>query len=124
MVVSGAEIDLRIATTPTMHGESAAVRLLRKGSGLVTLDDLGLSARDEAVLRDAESRMQALLQRPDLRTQAISILDIKNLGYELGRRLAAENFADQPTQIDYSTLKSKLCTPGLKSGGLSRTISA
>jgi general secretion pathway protein E len=53
MVVSGAEIDLRIATTPTMHGESAAVRLLRKGSGLVTLDDLGLSARDEAVLRDA-----------------------------------------------------------------------
>jgi SAM-dependent methyltransferase len=64
----------------------------------------------DAVLRDVESRMRALLERPDLRTQAISILDIKNLGYELGRRLAAENFADRPTQIDYSTLKSKLCT--------------
>jgi general secretion pathway protein E len=36
-----------------MHGESAAVRLLRKGSGLVALDDIGLSTRDEAVLRDA-----------------------------------------------------------------------
>jgi general secretion pathway protein E len=53
IVVSGAEIDLRIATTPTMHGESAVIRLLRKGSGLVSLDDIGLSARDEAVLREA-----------------------------------------------------------------------
>jgi general secretion pathway protein E len=53
IVVSGAEIDLRIATTPTMHGESAVVRLLRKGSGVVALDHIGLSARDEEILRDA-----------------------------------------------------------------------
>jgi general secretion pathway protein E len=53
IVVSGAEIDLRIATAPTMHGESAVVRLLRKGSGVVALDHIGLSARDEEVLRDA-----------------------------------------------------------------------
>jgi general secretion pathway protein E len=49
--VAGAEIDLRIATMPTMHGESAVVRLLRKGAGLVALDKLGLSERDEAILR-------------------------------------------------------------------------
>ena len=51
--VSGAEIDLRIATTPTMHGESAVVRLLRKGSGVATLDQIGLLARDDAALRGA-----------------------------------------------------------------------
>jgi general secretion pathway protein E len=51
IVVGGAEIDLRIATMPTMHGESGVVRLLRKGAGLVALDKLGLSQRDEAVLR-------------------------------------------------------------------------
>ncbi len=34
IVVGGAEIDLRIATMPTMHGESGVVRLLRKGAGL------------------------------------------------------------------------------------------
>jgi general secretion pathway protein E len=51
--VGGAEIDLRVATMPTMHGESAVVRLLRKGSGFVGFDDLGLSARDEAILRAA-----------------------------------------------------------------------
>jgi len=51
IVVGGVEIDLRIATMPTMHGESGVVRLLRKGAGLVALDKLGLSARDEAILR-------------------------------------------------------------------------
>jgi general secretion pathway protein E len=53
IVVGGAEIDLRIATMPTMHGESAVVRLLRKSGGLVALDQVGLCARDEAILRAA-----------------------------------------------------------------------
>jgi general secretion pathway protein E len=50
--VGGAEVDLRIATMPTMHGEGGVVRLLRKGGGLVALDQLGLSQRDETVLRN------------------------------------------------------------------------
>jgi general secretion pathway protein E len=53
IVVGGAEIDLRIATTPTMHGESAVVRLLRRGSSFVTLDQIGLNARDDQLLRSA-----------------------------------------------------------------------
>ncbi len=53
IVVAGAEIDLRIATAPSMHGEGAVVRLLRKGSGFVSLDQVGLSARDGEILRDA-----------------------------------------------------------------------
>lgn len=51
ITVSGAEIDLRVATAPSMHGESAVVRLLRKGAGLVALGQIGLGARDEAILR-------------------------------------------------------------------------
>src|SRR3954471_897042 len=53
IVVGGAEVDLRMATMPTMHGESAVVRLLRKGSGFVALDQVGRSARDDAILRRA-----------------------------------------------------------------------
>ncbi|MCC8961269.1 type II/IV secretion system protein [Bradyrhizobium sp. Pear76] len=53
IVVGGSEIDLRVATMPTMYGECAVIRLLRKGAGLVSLDQVGLSARDEAVLRKA-----------------------------------------------------------------------
>ncbi len=53
IVMGGTEVDLRIATMPTMHGESAVIRLLRKGSGFVTLDQVGLAARDDAILRNA-----------------------------------------------------------------------
>lgn len=51
IVVNGAEIDLRVATMPTMYGESGVIRLLRKGAGVVALDKLGLSQRDETILR-------------------------------------------------------------------------
>ncbi len=53
IMVGGAEIDLRIATMPTAHGESAVVRLLRKGAGLVSLNQIGLLPRDDRTLRGA-----------------------------------------------------------------------
>jgi general secretion pathway protein E len=49
--VAGGEIDLRVATMPTTHGESAVVRLLRKGEGVVALDQLGFLSRDERIVR-------------------------------------------------------------------------
>jgi len=51
IVVGGAEIDLRVATMPTMYGEGAVIRLLRKGAGVVALNKIGLSSRDGEVLR-------------------------------------------------------------------------
>jgi general secretion pathway protein E len=39
----GREVDLRISTVPTVHGESMAIRLLDQGPGLVSMDQLGLS---------------------------------------------------------------------------------
>jgi general secretion pathway protein E len=51
IAVGGAEIDLRVATMPTLYGESGVIRLLRKGTGLVALDKIGLSKRDETILR-------------------------------------------------------------------------
>lgn len=49
--VGGAEIDLRVATMPTTHGESAVIRLLRKGDGVVALDQIGFLPRDERIVR-------------------------------------------------------------------------
>jgi len=51
VVINGAEIDLRVATMPTMHGESAVIRLLRKGAGFAALDQIGLLQRDETIIR-------------------------------------------------------------------------
>ena len=45
------EIDIRIATMPTQHGESVVVRLLPRDRGLLELSKIGLVGRDEATLR-------------------------------------------------------------------------
>jgi general secretion pathway protein E len=46
-----AEIDIRIATMPTQHGEGVVIRLLPRDRGLLELSKIGLVARDEAALR-------------------------------------------------------------------------
>jgi general secretion pathway protein E len=45
------ELDLRVSTVPTMHGESVVLRLLDHGGRPVTLEELGMSAD---VLRTVE----------------------------------------------------------------------
>lgn len=42
MSVDGRPIDFRIATIPTIYGERAALRLLDKGKGILTLEQLGM----------------------------------------------------------------------------------
>jgi general secretion pathway protein E len=49
--VGRSEIDVRVATMPTQHGESAVVRLLPRDRGLLELSKLGLGGRDDAVMR-------------------------------------------------------------------------
>ena len=48
--VGRTEIDIRVATMPTQHGESAVLRLLPRDRGLLELGKLGLSASDEVTL--------------------------------------------------------------------------
>jgi general secretion pathway protein E len=48
--VSRTEIDVRVATMPTQHGESAVIRLLPRDRGLLELGKLGLSGRDEGIM--------------------------------------------------------------------------
>src|ERR1700728_4662063 len=48
--VARSEIDIRVATMPTQHGEAAVIRLLPRDRGLLDIGKLGLSAADEAKL--------------------------------------------------------------------------
>lgn len=50
------EVDLRVSTLPTVHGEKVVMRLLKKTGGVPTLPELGLRGRalknlEEAILR-------------------------------------------------------------------------
>lgn len=44
------ELDVRVATMPTQHGESAVIRLLPRDRGLLEMSKLGLRTRDESAM--------------------------------------------------------------------------
>lgn len=56
--VLGREVDFRVATQPTIHGENIVMRLLDKAKSLVPLADLGFSEHNTTVLKK-------LLKRPE-----------------------------------------------------------
>lgn len=59
--VLGQDVDLRVATSPGLHGETLVIRLLTRRSGEVTLKDLGLSAADQSWLRTLIAAPHGLL---------------------------------------------------------------
>ena len=57
LTVDGRTIDIRVATLPTVHGESIVMRVLDKGRGMLDLERLGFEPDDLARLRSAISQM-------------------------------------------------------------------
>ncbi|MDX2072808.1 MAG: ATPase, T2SS/T4P/T4SS family [Alphaproteobacteria bacterium] len=57
-MVFGREVDFRVATQPTVHGENVVMRLLDKAKSLVPLEDLGFSEHNIKILK-------ILLKRPE-----------------------------------------------------------
>ncbi|RYY47360.1 MAG: type II secretion system protein GspE [Sphingomonadales bacterium] len=55
--IGGHDVDARVSTIPTQHGERVVMRLLEKGSLRLDLEALGMSARDREVFN-------RLLERP------------------------------------------------------------
>ena len=49
--VSGVDLDIRVATIPTQHGELAVLRLLAKNRGLLEISKLGMESADEAKIK-------------------------------------------------------------------------
>jgi general secretion pathway protein E len=55
--IGGHDVDARVSTIPTQHGERVVMRLLEKGSLRLDMEALGMSARDREVFN-------RLLERP------------------------------------------------------------
>ena len=51
--INGKHVDLRISTLPTVRGEKIVMRILDIGGSTNKVENIGLSARDEAVIRKA-----------------------------------------------------------------------
>jgi type IV pilus assembly protein PilB len=59
--VAGQDVDLRVSTMPTMHGETVVLRLLPKGANRIGLDELGFGDATIRALLDALERPQGLV---------------------------------------------------------------
>jgi type IV pilus assembly protein PilB len=57
LTVDGRNVDIRVATLPTVHGESVVMRVLDKGRGILDLEQLGFESEDVARLRTAISQL-------------------------------------------------------------------
>ncbi len=59
--VEGREIDMRISTVPTMHGESVVMRILDKGSLPLEFAPLGFDAAARRAFEDSPMRPQGII---------------------------------------------------------------
>ncbi len=59
--VMGRDIDFRVATQPTVHGENIVLRLLDKQKSLVTLEKLGFSEHNNNLLKKLIKRPEGII---------------------------------------------------------------
>lgn len=59
--IGGHDVDARVSTIPTQHGERVVMRLLEKGSLRLDLEALGMSARDRDVFNKLLERPHGML---------------------------------------------------------------
>jgi type IV pilus assembly protein PilB len=59
--IDNQEVDLRVSTMPTMHGETVVLRLLPKGAERVPIRDLGLTDHAQTQFLEALDRPQGLV---------------------------------------------------------------
>ena len=61
MVALGREIDFRVATQPTVHGENVVLRILDKSKSLVEIDQLGFSEHNVEMLKRCLKRPEGII---------------------------------------------------------------
>jgi general secretion pathway protein E len=59
--VEGKEIDFRVATAPTLHGESVVMRILDRQDVSLDFDALGFDGKTKSVIRSAISRPHGIV---------------------------------------------------------------
>nr|HPI98096.1 ATPase, T2SS/T4P/T4SS family [Synergistales bacterium] len=52
VTLGGKAVDIRVSSVPTQHGERIALRVLDKGHGLLSLEDLGMSQGEKKIMED------------------------------------------------------------------------
>lgn len=59
--LSGRQVDFRVSTLPTLHGENIVLRVLDRQKGIVALEQLGLARTELATLKQMVARPEGLI---------------------------------------------------------------
>lgn len=59
--VAGRDVDFRVATQPTIHGENIVMRLLDKKKALMPLSDLGFTGKNEVLLKKILKKPEGII---------------------------------------------------------------
>jgi type II secretory ATPase GspE/PulE/Tfp pilus assembly ATPase PilB-like protein len=61
LMLSGHQVDFRVSSQPTTHGENIVLRILDRDKGIVPLEDLGLHAEDLKTLKLMLARPEGII---------------------------------------------------------------
>jgi len=61
ITVGGKAVDIRVGSVPVQFGERIAMRLLDKGHGLLTLEDLGMERRERTIMDEMILRPNGMI---------------------------------------------------------------
>lgn len=61
LALDGREVELRVSVLPTLHGEDVAIRILDRETGMLGIDELGVSERQTRVLESMISSPSGLI---------------------------------------------------------------
>src|SRR5258708_26382650 len=61
LMLSGHQVDFRVSSQPTTHGENIVLRILDRDKGIVPLEDLGLHSEDLKTLKLMLARPQRII---------------------------------------------------------------
>lgn len=59
--IGGKDIDFRVATFPTLHGEKVEIRVLNPSEGLKSFEDLGLEGRNFEMINEAMKKPYGMI---------------------------------------------------------------
>lgn len=119
LTFSGRQVDFRVSTLPTIHGENIVLRILDRQKGIVSLEDLGLSdeAMEELRLMVARPEGIILVTGPTGSGKTTTLYSILNyLNTESVNIMTLEDPVEYPTNLIRQTSISETARLDFASG--------
>jgi type II secretion system protein E len=108
--VGSEDIDIRVSTMPTVYGESVSLRLLQKSSEFITLEELGFSESESALVNRVIHKPNGivLVTGPTGSGKSTSLYAFLNEINQVDRRILT---AEEPIEYEMAGINQLLVKP-------------